>query len=179
VLEALGEGALVPSRTSEHARLVTGMAGELERSLRDVEGVLAARVHLAVPPKDALGIGDTPEAPTASVLLRHRGATPPMTQSDIQRLVAGAVPGLSAEEVSVVTTPVPEALTRRERPLAHFGPITVARTSLTSLRIAVAIVVTVLLGLLAAVVGAWLRLRRVQLALDEARAGASAPDPAS
>ena len=171
VLDALGDGSLVPSRASEHARLVAGTAGELERSLREVDGILAARVHLAVPPKDALSLGQAPQSPTASVLLRHHGATLPLTEADIQRLVAGAVPGLAPDHVSVVATPVPDARSPVDRSLTHFGPITVTRSSLPPLRVVVGAVVAINLALLVAVLLAWLRLRRTQLALEDARAG--------
>jgi type III secretion protein J len=169
VLDALGDGSIVPSRASEHARLVAGTAGELERSFREVDGILAARVHLAVPPKDVLLIGGQTQLPTASVLLRHRGPTLPLSELDIQRLVAGAVPGLDPKHVSVVATPVAGTRTSTDRPLAHFGPITVTRSSLTPLRVAVAAIVAFDLALLAAVVFGWLRLRRAELALEAAR----------
>ena len=169
VLAALGDGSIVPSRASEHARLVAGTAGELERSLRDVDGVLEARVHLAVPPSDALALGSAPQSPTASVLIRHSGPTSPLPEGDVQRLVAGAVAGLTPEHVSVVATPAPTARQPAERPLAHFGPITVTRASLPPLRVAVGAIVAIDLSLLAAVLIAWMRLRRTQLALEQAR----------
>jgi len=173
VLDALGDGSIVPSRTSEHARLVAGTAGELERSLRDVDGVLEARVHLAVPPVDTLALGSTPQSPTASVLIRHSGPTPPLSEGDVQRLVAGAVAGLVPEHVSVVATPVPNARQPAERSLAHFGPLTVTRASLPPLRIAVGAIVAIDLSLLAAVLIAWMRLRRTQLALEQTRVDAA------
>src|SRR5580692_3186619 len=40
VLDAVGKGALVPSEAAEHAQLVAGIAGDLERSLETVDGVL-------------------------------------------------------------------------------------------------------------------------------------------
>ncbi|MBL8606831.1 MAG: hypothetical protein JNL38_05905, partial [Myxococcales bacterium] len=46
LLDAVDKGALVPSAASEHAQLVAGMSGELEKTLSSVDGVLAARVHL-------------------------------------------------------------------------------------------------------------------------------------
>jgi type III secretion protein J len=121
ILASLGEGGLVASRTAEHARLVVGIAGELERSLRDIDGVLSARVHLAVP--DA-----------ASVLLRHRGATPPIAASEVQRLVAGAVAGLHWEQVAVVTQPVTIAETDASRSVVQLGPISVSQSSVTPLK---------------------------------------------
>ncbi len=176
VLEALGDGSIVPSRASEHARLVAGTAGELERSFREVDGILAARVHLAVPPKDTLTLGSETKPPTASVLLRHRGPTLPLAELDVQRLVAGAVSGLEPQQVSVVATPVPGSRAPTDRALTHLGPITVTRSSLPPLRIAVGAIVAFDLALLAAVLLAWLRLRRAELALDTARDDAASGD---
>lgn len=169
VLAALGENSIVPSRSAEHAKLVTGIAGELERSLGDVSGVVAARVHLAVPADDPLTTSDNPTEPSASVLVRHRGAAPPITADDVQRLVAGAVPGLEPDRVTVVSTPAPPLARLPERELAQIGPITTTRASLPWARAIGASVVVALLVLAAAVVALWARVRRLQ---NEALSGA-------
>ncbi|MEZ4223755.1 MAG: hypothetical protein R3B13_22595 [Polyangiaceae bacterium] len=168
VLDSLGDSSLVPSRTAEHAKLVQGTAGELERSLRAVDGILSARVHLAVPSKGPLGDEQT-TLPTASVLVRHRGATPPLAPAEVQRLVAGAIPGMEAKNVNVVLAPVPDPGRPPERELARFGPVTVTRSSLLSLRIVVAAVALINVLLLALIVGFWLRMRRAQGELDALR----------
>lgn len=162
VLDSLGQGSLVPSRSSEHARLVAGITGELERSLQEIDGVLSARVHLAVVPKDALKLSSKSPAPTASVLLRHRSANSPIATEEIQRLVAGAVPELEPSAVAVVTTSVPKPAPAEARELARFGPITTTRSSLTPLRIGAIIVL--LAGLSSVSLLAFLsrRLRRAQ-----------------
>src|SRR3954469_9515862 len=49
ILQSLGAGSMVPSRLAEHARLLSGISGELEQSLQAVDGVVSARVHLAAP----------------------------------------------------------------------------------------------------------------------------------
>jgi type III secretory pathway lipoprotein EscJ len=175
VLDALGKGSLVPSRTAEHAKLIAGTAGELERSLRAAPGVHGVRVHLAVPVKTALGAETKDPPPTASVLISHRSANPPLAVPDVQRLVAGAVPGLSTEHVSVVMTPLPASAKPGDRELARFGPITVTRSSMLPLRVVVAgaaLLNIVLIGLLALL---WSRMRRAQSALAEARALVDAP----
>src|SRR4051812_7498696 len=107
LLETLGQGSIVPSHASEQAKFVAGISGELERSLRSLDGVVSVRVHLAIPVQDALSPEETPVPASASVLLRHRGSSPPIAINDIQRLVAGAVPGLTASQVSVIAAPVP------------------------------------------------------------------------
>jgi type III secretion protein J len=179
VLEAMGEEALVPSRASEHARLVTGIAGDLERSLRGIDGVLSARVHLAVPVPDTLALDDTRPPPTASVLLRHRGATPPISVQGVQQLVARAVPGLSPEMVSVVATPVPPARRAPDRELARFGPITVTQGTSRTLRVIVAVVAVLNFALIGMLVALWSRLRRAQTALLEAQSNSGVQAPPS
>jgi type III secretion protein J len=169
VLEALGQGGVVPSRLAEHARWTAGVAGDLERSLRSLEGVLSARVHLAVPARDGLNAEETPGKPSASVLVRHRGAVPPVAVGEVQRLVAGAVPGLSPEQVNVVlaTTPAGRASTPD---LARFGPLTVTQGSAMALRALAAGIVLLNLALLAGILLLWSRLRRSEQALAEVRA---------
>jgi type III secretion protein J len=172
VLDALGESSLVPSRTAEHAKLVAGTAGDLERSLRAIDGVLSARVHLAVPVKEAFESEQKTSAATASVLLRFRGATPPITQKDVQNLVAGAVSGLDPDKVAVVMTPAPSALHPLERGLSRLGPVTVTRSSLTPLRWLVGGVTLVNLILIGLLLALWAKVRRTQAALEQARAPA-------
>lgn len=170
VLQALGKGSIVPSRTAEHAKLIAGTQGDLERSLLAIDGVLSARVHLAVPTENPFGEDEKPQPPTASVLVRHRGATPPISAADVARLVAGAVPGLDPAHVSVVMTTVPLSTRPAHRALSRFGPITVTRSSVLALRLIVGAAVLMnllLLGLLAAL---WMRMRRAALTLAELRA---------
>jgi len=168
VLEALGDGSIVPSRLAEHARWSLGVAGELERSLRAVDGVLTARVHLAVPPRDSLAPEAAPERPSAAVLVRHRGATPPVALAEVQRLVAGAVPGLSPEHVSVVMAPsaVP---TSPGGELLRLGPITVTRGSAPAVRWIFGAAVVLNLALVGTLLFLWTRLRRAEASLAELR----------
>lgn len=169
VLEALGQGGVVPSRFAERARWASGVAGDLERSLRTLDRVSSVRVHLAIPERDALSPEETSDKATGSVLILHRGALPPIAAADVQRLVSGAVPGLAPEDVSVVMTPS-AAANRPVNDLVHFGPVTVTRSSGASARWLVAGTVLFDLLLVGAIVGLWMRLRRTELNLVEARA---------
>jgi type III secretion protein J len=170
LLEAVGKGSIVPSRASEHAKVVVGTAGELERTLRSVDGVLSARVHLAIPLGDPLGPAEQKTEPTASVLLRHRGAAPPIGPGDVQRLVAGAVPGLDPKLVSVVTTPIPPPPRPLDRELVRFGPLTLTRSSMFALRIIVGGTVLLGLGMIGLLGVVWSRLKKCQQSGEEARA---------
>lgn len=173
VLQSLGAGSMVPSRLAEHARLLSGIAGELEQSLQAVDGVVSARVHLAAPEPSPLDDA-LPTKPSASVLLRHRGASTPLAASDVQRLVAGAVAGLSPADVSVVATPAPASARPPDRELRRVGPITVTRGSLSPLRFVAAGAVLLNLALLGAVLLLWSKVRRTEDALGQARAAGDA-----
>lgn len=174
VLDAVNKGALVPSQAQEHAQLVAGMAGDLERSLEQVDGVLAARVHLNVPTPDPLREGPAAKA-TASVLFFHRGSTPPLTTDAVQRLVAGGVPSLAPQDVAVV------AVSRAAPPsasggavgasIAHVGPIAVARGSLRLLQAALGVLVLLLAAFAAATLVLYARLVRAREAAAAATHG--------
>ncbi|HEY3256729.1 MAG TPA: hypothetical protein VGJ91_22385 [Polyangiaceae bacterium] len=170
LLETLGQGSIVPSHASEQAKFVAGIAGELERSLRSLDGVVSVRVHLAMPVQDALSPDEAPVPASASVLLRHRGSAPPIAIGDVQRLVAGAVPGLSPAQVSVVASPVPLPSRIPERELSRFGPVTVTRASVFPLRTIVGGALFLNLGLLAALILVWTRARRAESSLADQRA---------
>jgi type III secretion system YscJ/HrcJ family lipoprotein len=162
VLDALGRGSMVPSRLTEQAKLVAGTSGELERTLRAVDGVVSVRVHLAVPPRDPLALEEKKPTASASVLLRHRGAAPPLALAEIQRLVAGAVPGLAPSEVSVILTPAPARTRLPERELARFGPLTVTRASLSLLRVVLGVAILVNAVLVGFSIALWSRMRRLE-----------------
>ncbi len=171
ILQSLGAGSMVPSRLAEHARLLSGIAGELEQSLGAVDGVVSARVHLAAPERTPLDADDvTPSKPSASVLIRHRGASSPLAPSDVQRLVAGAMAGLAPGDVSVVATPAPASSRPADRELRRVGPITVTRASLSPLRVVAGGAVLLNLALLGAVLLLWSKVRRTEDALGQARA---------
>ena len=172
LMDTLGQGSIVPSQASEQAKFVAGTSGELERSLRSLDGVVSVRVHLAIPVQDALNPDVAPTPASASVLLRHRGAAPPIAIVDIQRLVAGAVPGMAPAQVSVVASPVPQPGRLPERELSRFGPVTVTRGSVFPLRTIVGGALLLNLGLLGALLFVWARARRAESSLAERAEGA-------
>jgi type III secretion protein J len=166
VLDATDRGQLVPSQAAEHAQLVAGLAGDLERTLADAPGVLSARVHLNVPARDPLRDGPAPKA-TASVLVEHRGTTPPIAPESIQRLVAGGAPGLSPADVTVVFVPHPPRAQGSRLELGHVGPIAVARGSVTLLKAALASLVALVLLFAGLTLGLYTRLTRLRRERDD------------
>jgi type III secretion protein J len=163
VLDAVGKGALVPSEAAEHAQLVAGLEGDLERTLEGVDGVLRARVHLSVPASSALR-DQAVQRGTGSVLLEHRGSTPPLSADSVQRLVAGAVAGKMPTDVNVVlmSRAAPAAPPGGE--LGHLGPIAVARTSLRELQAALVALVALVAALAGATLVLYARLTRARAA---------------
>lgn len=168
VLESLGDNSLVPSRAVERARWLAGTSGELEQSLLEVSGVLSARVHLAVAERDPLS-ADEPVPASASVLLRHQGATPPLLADDVRRLVAGAVSGLRPEAVAVVLQPVVTAAVDQDGTVTHFGPLSMARSSASTLRWFLVAMGLLNLALVIGLLSLWLRLRRSRLSVTASR----------
>ncbi len=168
------ESSLVASPEADRAARIAGTAAQVERVLGSIDGVLDARVLLDIPVVDALSAalappGDASKKPraTASVLIRHRGTSPPVPPDDLRRLVAGAVSGLAVEDVAVVLIAVPATSLTDGQRLAYLGPVAVSRSSIGTLR-AVAVGVFVLLTALSVALLVLLaRLRRVR---DEAAA---------
>lgn len=160
VLEAADRGQLVPSQAAEHAQLVAGLAGDLERTLGNLEGVLSARVHMNLPARDALRDGPPLKA-SASVLVEHRGTTPPLAPESVQRLVAGGAPSLAPADVVVVFVPHPARPASVRSEVAHVGPIAVARSSMNTLKGALAGLVLLVLALAAATLALYAKVARL------------------
>lgn len=137
--EMFGGDSLVPTPTEERARYAVGLAGDLARSIEAIDGVVDARVHLAIPERDPARLDD-PEAPrphaTASVLVRHRGSALPTNADALRSLVAGAVEGMRPADVTLVAVPVPPAGQSQRAGLVRLGPLAVTRGSASALRYA-------------------------------------------
>ncbi|HEY7726512.1 MAG TPA: secretion protein [Anaeromyxobacteraceae bacterium] len=106
---AFARGSVVPTAAEERARLLHALAGELGRTLEALDGVVEARVHLAVPPEDPIRSAP-PAPPRAAALLKVRPASRDRVEAlapGLRALVAGAVLGLEPERVSVVLADAP------------------------------------------------------------------------
>jgi type III secretion protein J len=106
-----GKGSVVPTPAEDRARLLQALSGELSRTIEAVDGVVEARVHVAVPPDEPLR-GATPTPSRGSVLVRIRPGARDRVEAQaagIQALVAGAVPGLEAARVAVLLSESPAA----------------------------------------------------------------------
>jgi type III secretion protein J len=100
------EKSLVPTPLEDRVRYGQALAGEIERTLASIDGVAAARVHLA------LADSELAARATASVVLTTHGA-PALPAAEIARAVAGATPGLDAKDVQVVLVRAPAPVQAR------------------------------------------------------------------
>jgi flagellar M-ring protein FliF len=93
--DALGTTSFV--QNINHLR---ALEGELARTIRAIDRIQAARVHLVLPERPLFS-RETPE-PSASIVLRVRGTLEPQQIRAIRHLVASAVSGLKPQRVSIV-----------------------------------------------------------------------------
>ncbi|MGC1305537.1 MAG: flagellar basal-body MS-ring/collar protein FliF, partial [Caulobacteraceae bacterium] len=92
---ALGQTDFVQNLNRQRA-----LEGELARTIRSIQGVSFVRVHLVMPKRQLFD--DDAEAPSASILVATGGGRLGAEQvRAIRNLVAGAVPDLKAERVSI------------------------------------------------------------------------------
>lgn len=93
---ALGQTDFVQQLNRQRA-----LEGELARTIRSLEGVTSARVHLVLPKRQLFE--EEAEQPSAAVTIAVGGREPNAEQvRAVQNLIAGAVPGLKPERVTVV-----------------------------------------------------------------------------
>jgi len=99
---AVAEIPMGSSKSVESARLKQGQEIELSRSISEIQGLVTARVHLAIPEKSVFARASTP--PTASVFVQmENGRSLSRQQVDaIVHLVSSSVPFMAKNDVTVV-----------------------------------------------------------------------------
>jgi flagellar M-ring protein FliF len=93
--DALGTTSFV--QNINHLR---ALEGELARTIKAIDRIQAARVHLVLPERPLFS-RETPE-PSAAIVVRVRGALEPQQVRAIRHVVASAVNGLKPQRVSIV-----------------------------------------------------------------------------
>jgi flagellar M-ring protein FliF len=93
--DALGTTSFV-----QNVNNLRALEGELSRTIRALDRVSAARVHLVMPERPLFS-RDKVE-PSASIVLKVRGTLEPQQVRAIRHLVASAVNGLKPQRVSIV-----------------------------------------------------------------------------
>lgn len=83
-------------------QMLRALEGELARTIKAIDNVKAARVHLVLPRREMFSREEQP--PSASVIIRMEEKTKltPKQVEAVQRLVAAAVPKMQTKDVSIM-----------------------------------------------------------------------------
>lgn len=93
--------ALGSTNFVQNINLIRALEGELSRTIRSVDHIKSARVHLVMPKREMFSREE--QQPTASVVIKTDGSKLSMQNiQSIQKLVAAAVPKLDVKNVSIV-----------------------------------------------------------------------------
>src|SRR4051794_18297330 len=97
----LDQQGITTSDFMQHTNYQRALEGELANTIKSIEGVEAATVHLVMPQKDVFA--DNQDQPTASVLVASK-ANQPLSGQQVQaivHLVASSVEGLDPTQITV------------------------------------------------------------------------------
>ncbi len=160
LLDLFGSQGLVPSDMQDKIRYQEGLSEQLATTIRKMDGIIDANVQITFPQE-----GETGKEMTASVYVKHRGILDnpnSLAITKIKRLVAASLPGLTPENVAVIsdralysdiTLQTPSEL-GQEREYASIWGVAVAKDSAPRFRLIFYIFI-IILFILAAIV-AWL-----------------------
>ncbi len=96
--------SLVSTETEERARLVYALAQELQRTLSQIDGVILARVHPVIQPRESFS--SKPRVSSAAVFIKYRASVDMASKVPIIReLVAHGIEDLDESQVSVAVFP--------------------------------------------------------------------------
>jgi type III secretion protein J len=172
--ETYSQPSLIPTPSEERARYLDATAGEIERTLESIDGVVSARVHLVLEESDPLAVDAKQKTPArAAVLIKARRGSAPISDLDVQKLVAGSVAGLEPASVGVVMTAAADPGEVAAAALSPLGPIRITPGTRPLLLGAVAGV----LALLALLAGLLLVTARRLAALERTTAASAGGGP--
>ena len=93
--------ALGSTNFVQNVNLIRALEGELARTIRSVDHIKSARVHLVLPKREMFSREE--QMPTASVVIKTDGGKLSLESiHSIQQLIAAAVPMLDVKNVSIV-----------------------------------------------------------------------------
>lgn len=159
------EPGLVPTATEERARFSAAIAGDVARSIEAIDGVVHARVHVALPDPRNVVLDEPAPRPRASVLIKYRGANAPYDLNAVRALVAGAVDGLRPEDITIVGTRASTA-NARSPAFVNVGPIAVSRGSAFAFKLLFGLAIGINIVLAAVLIVVLLRRRNLATSLS-------------
>mgnify|MGYP000871642408 CR=1 FL=1 len=147
--EIFQKQCLVSTPAEERMRYIYAVSQELSYTLRKIDGVVSARVHVVIPANDPLS--DKAKPSSAAVFLRHSPDVDlRLLVPSVKDLVAHSIEGLTHDHVSLSLFQVPkgrvQAARQREVFAGSMRPQTVV--ALVGLVLAVVAALVVLAGLM-------------------------------
>ncbi|WEX88132.1 flagellar basal-body MS-ring/collar protein FliF [Sinorhizobium garamanticum] len=93
-------GSLGLTSFMQEVTRVRALEGEIARTIQQISGIAAARVHIVMPERGSFRKAD--QTPTASVMIRASATVGRGAASSIRHLVASSVPGLDVDDVTIL-----------------------------------------------------------------------------
>jgi len=136
---------LVSTPAEERMRYIFAVSQELSRTLRSIDGVVEARVHVVIPQDDPLS--DKVRPSSAAVFIKHRPDVDlRLLAPAVKDLVAHSIEGLAPDRVALTLFPAPRSVA----PSASPGPVDGSREVLgMSQRAAVTLLVLLVMAAIA------------------------------
>ena len=132
------KNSLIPTATEERALYLEALQGELARTLKTMDGVINARVHIVLPEDSLFGEEVTQSKPKAAIFIKYtfrRDGSFPFKHNEIKSLVAGSVKGLETKDVEVIAKEINVWRIDTKYELVVFGPLKMTKESLPVLRL--------------------------------------------
>lgn len=93
-------GSLGLTSFMQEVTRVRALEGEIARTIQQISGIAASRVHIVMPDVGNFRRGQ--QKPTASVMIRASDSAGRKAAASIRHMVASAVPGLDVEDVTIL-----------------------------------------------------------------------------
>lgn len=93
-------GSLGLTSFMQEVTRVRALEGEIGRTIQQISGIAAARVHIVMPERGSFRKAD--QNPTASVMIRASATVGRGAAASIRHLVASSVPGLDVDDVTIL-----------------------------------------------------------------------------
>jgi type III secretory pathway lipoprotein EscJ len=154
--ELLGKSFL-PSQKDEKLLREHAMAGELARTIGELDGVDQARVHLTLADRSVFSRDPKAETKGAILVRRSRGVSPSV--ATIQSVAAAAIPGLEVSRIRVFFSGPEKA----EQKTVLVGPIEVVAPSALTAKAWFGGLIGLCFLLALCLIGAGLKMRKMRL----------------
>lgn len=151
IAEVYGKGSIVPTAAEEKALYLRALQGELIKTLKSIDGVVNARVHVVMPDDAFFNDDITRVLPKASVFLKYRlrdNGSIPFKENEIRSLIAGAIKGLQESNVDVVMQPVKASVSFAEDKYEKIGLIKISKDTVLQFKLMILLIFVLFVSLL-------------------------------